>query len=250
MAGVAMNGAAIYVATQNALLGYAMDQTLFYQILGECQGEVEDDQAWSILKYTDKTQVVTPATPLIANSLYLTPFNLPGANGNASPEFVSFIEPKRAIKLIAADGITFRWLSEIPMERREEYKDDDTVFYIDSYNGFLYLCGTVDQQYTIAISYKMSSPEITATTFWVFPKRYHLLLAELVAMKYKDEYDYDVINAQQAMKIERRITKLEHAMHDWDHERQESAREGVDYGMEDGTRDRFYSKVVGDNNSY
>jgi len=243
-----MNGAALYTATGQALLGYQMDQTLFYQILAECQGEMEDERDWMILRTVDKTQTVSPSTALTANSLYLTPFNLPGFNGNASPEFLHFYEPRRAVKLIASDGITFRWLYEIDIARREEYKDDDTRFYIDRLNGQIFLCGTVDQTYTIAIYYIGGTDSITANTTWKFPPRYHLSLALSVAMKFRDEYRYDVVNAAQALKIERRLGVIKKKMADWDAGMQESSREGIDYSQEDGTRDQFYSRVVGDAN--
>lgn len=243
-----LNGAALYAATGKALLNYQMDQTLFYQILGEVKTDIEDERDWAMLRCVASNQTVSPATALTANSLYLTPFNLPGYNGDSNNLFMGFYEPKRALRLVSSDGITFRWLEEIPISRREEYKDDDSKFYIDEATGTFYLCGLVDQQYTIKLYYKGASPDITATTSWLFPARYHLMLAEAVAMKFRDEYDYDVVNAQQADRIERRVEKSKRMMENWDASKQESEREGVDYTMEDAQRDQFYSRVVGDNN--
>lgn len=234
-----MTGAEIYAMTGKLLLGYQMDTTLFYQLLATAQGKRELMRSWIILRAEDSSQTVYPNSGLTANSLYLTPFDLPD-------DFLMFYSPKRSIVLVSPDGITFRWYDQIPAERKHEYKDDDTKFYIDLANQQLFLCGLVDQQYTIHQFYIRRSPTITATTSWVFDVTFQPILAFDVAMEYKLSFDYDIVNAEQGTMIERGAKRIFDAMTEWDGALQESQLEGADYWSEHH-RPTFYSRHVGDN---
>lgn len=234
-----LTGTNLYDMTGKLLLGYQMDQTLFYQLLGSSQMERELERAWVILKSEDATQIANPVSNSIANSLYLTPFNLPS-------DFLNFYSPKRSIVLVNSDGVTFRWYSQIPKERKHEYKDDDSKFYVDLKNNQLFLCGILDRTYTIHQFYIYQSPTVTDITSWVFPAQFHPILAYDVAKKYKDMFDYDVVNAEQARTIEAGAKVLMEQMEKWDASLQESELDGVEYPM-DNQEASFINKSVGNN---
>ena len=234
-----MIGSDLYQMTGKLLLGYQMDQTLFYQLLATMQGKRELMRSWQILRSEDSTQTVYPNSGLTANSLYLTPFNLPD-------DFLTFYSPRRTIVLVSPDGVTFRWYDQITAERKHEYKDDDTKFYIDLANKKLYLCGLVDRQYSIHQFYIRNSPTVTAATSWIFPVQFHPILAFDVAQEYKLSFDYDVVNAEQGNMIARGSERIYNAMTEWDGSFQEQALSGVDYWGE-GNKPTFYSRRVGDN---
>ena len=215
-----------------------MDTTLFYQLLGTAQWQREKQRPWVILRTEDASQSVSPVTNTYANSLYLTPFNL-------ASDFLNFFSPKRSVVLVANDGITFRWYSQIPLERKHEYKDDDTKFYIDMTTSKLYFCGIVDQQYVIHQFYCKSSPTVTANTSWVFPAGVQPILAFDVAQMYKNMFDYDIVNAEQGAMIERGAAALFKQMTEWDDSFQEQQLEGLDYPS-DYNATGFRNKVVGD----
>lgn len=220
---------------------------------------MESAQPWAILQQEEDSQTVAPGiTPLTANSLYLTPFNLPGFNGNTANAFLNYYHPKRGIVLVAQDGITFRWYYQIPMARKMEYKDDDTKFYINLATGQLFLCGTVDQLYTIHQFYVGSSPTVTynnvtptLSTSWVFPTQFAPILALKVAMHYRNVFKWDVISVAQADRISLEIQRILDAMTQWDADMNDSELEGVSYpppGAEQ-TAGGFVSRVVGDSDN-
>ena len=223
------------------LFNYQMNPTLFYQLLQQAQGNIEDVRPWVILRTKRNLGTVSPATSLTANSLYLTPFALPD-------NFSCFYAPKRSIQLLGADGITFRWYEEIPQDRALEYKDDCTKFYVDNSNN-LYLCGIVDQTYSILCFYIGYSTSVTATTSWAFPATYHPMLADEVAKIYKQQYDYDIVTEEAAKRIQANQDRLLSKMENWDDKRQKSQVEGADYPMP-GQSSNFLSRVVGDNDQY
>lgn len=243
MTSLPLTGTDLYNLVTQLLLGFKMDQVIFYQLLGLAQGEVEQERPWMILRGEDETQIANPVNNTIANSLYLTPFNL-------STDFLNFYSPTRAIVLVASDGITFQWYSEIPKERKHEFKDDNSRFYIDYANNKLYLCGTLDRQYTIHQFYVSNSVAIDGATPWIFPAQFHMILAFKVAANYREMFDYDVVNVQQAETINRGADKIFKSMTEWDALLQESAIAGVDYPDVSGSVG-FRSQVVGDNyNNY
>ena len=229
----------LYTMTKQLLLGLAIDDTLFDTLLGLAQGNIETNRPWTILRTEDATHVASPVSNSYANSLYLTPFDL-------GSDFVMWYSPKRSIVLVASDGITFRWYSEVPMERKHEYKDDDSKFYVDYKNSQAFLMGTLDRQYTIHQFYVSGSDTITDTNAWIFPAQFHPILAFMVAKMYRQMFDYDTTNVQQGEMIEKSIQLIQKQMNNWDSSFQESMIEGVDYPMENN-RPGFLAGVVGDN---
>ena len=237
-----LTGSDLYILVSNMLLGYKMDKDLFYQLLGLTKGNREQSRSWNLLKAEDQSQNITPAQNTIGNSLYLTPLVLPA-------DFINFYSPKRSLVLAASDGITFRYYSQIPVERKQEYKDDNTKFYLNLKTSQIFLCGTLDRNYTVHQYYIANSPEIDENTPWIFPARFHPILACDVAQWYRENFDYDVVNVNQADRIANLSRLIFSQMTEWDGSLQEMEMTGVDYQMLDDSN-IFRNGVVGDNNSY
>ena len=230
-----LTGAQLYANTSKLLLGFKMDTDLFYQLLGTAQFNRENMRKWVILRKEDDSQHVSPSS----SSIYLNPLILPA-------DFLSFYSPKRSIILVAPDGITFRYYEQISPSMKYEYKDLCNKFYIDVATNKLYLCGNLDQSYTVHQFYLASSPTVTDATSWLFPPAYHAILAFDVARMYKEMYDYDIVNAMQADKIEKGAAIIYRGMTEWDGSLQEDELEGVDYPNMNG-QSQFQSNIVGDN---
>lgn len=231
-----LTGQNLYDFTSNLLLGYKMDLTTFYWLLNLSKRERELQRPWVQLRTEDSGQNASPTQNTINNSMYLTPLNLP-------TDFCRWYSPNRSIIGVATDGISFKWYKEIPLERKHEYKDDNSKYYINLGSGQIFLCGILDQNYVIHQFYIKNSADITSTTSWVFPGDYAPILAFDVAKKYREMFDYDVVNVQQGEMISNGAKVLFAAMSEWDSALQESQVEGVDYGN-GGENSEFRGNVV------
>ena len=232
-------GAYLYNFTTGLLLSYKMDKTTFYWLLNLAKFNREQSRPWVILRTKDTTQLATPQQNNISNSMYQTPFSLPS-------NFLNWYSPKRSIVGVSLDGNTFRWYQEITLERQAEYKDDNQKFYIDLANKHLFLCGILDQPYTLNQFYIGSSADIAENTSRVFPGQFAPILASDVAKMYREMFDYDIVNVQQGEMIGRSAETIYKMMTEWDGTMQESQLEGVEYGQ-NGEESTFQNKVVGDN---
>lgn len=236
-----MSGQDLYAFTSKLLLGYQMDATIFYWLLNTSKGKVELMRPWVQLRTEDSSQNASPIQNTINNSMYLTPFNLPA-------NFLNWYSPTRSIVLVSSDGLTFRWYKEIPLERKHEYKDDNSKFYINKATRQLFFCGILDQNYSVHQFYIQASPDITAVNSWVFPGNFAPILAFDVAQTYREMFDYDIVNAAQGDKIEKGFNKIFKQMTEWDGNLQESQLEGIDSYQDSGNGAAFNNRVVGDNN--
>jgi hypothetical protein len=221
-----------------SILNYSPDTTFFDSFLSLSQSQRETSRAWMYLRKVDQTQKAYVS----ATSTYLTPLNLPS-------DFRRWYAPKRSIQLVANDGITFRWYVEIPMDRRLEYKDDNTKFYCDYANQKLYLCGIVDQTYTVNQFYQYKPVTLTylANNSWVFPSEYLPILGYDVAARIQLGADYDVVNAAQANANIAFAAQFYNSMAEWDDSLQSGSIEGVEYPS-DNIAPPFYSKVIPSSN--
>jgi hypothetical protein len=236
------NGQNLYDLTSKLLLGYQMDTTTFFWLLNLSKSNREQSRPWVILRKKDTSNIATPQQNTINNSMYLTPFTLPS-------DFLNHYSPNRSLVGVAQDGITFRWYKEIPLERMHEYKDDNSKFYIDLKNKKFFLCGILDQQYTLNEFYIAGSADIDAETEWAFPGQFAPILAYDVAKTYREMFDYDIVNVQQGEMIAKGAAVIEKMMIEWDGGLQESQLEGIDNYQGIGSGSSFNSNIVGDNNN-
>lgn len=142
-----------------SLVGDSLDQTLEIQLANNAKNKLETELQLEILKKLD-----TSNTSVVGGT-YTTPYNLPA----------DFLMPLDKIYV----GSTPR--RQIPMERRELYKDSGLFFYIDFANNKFYLTGTVAVPETITLPYTYATTDITAGTLTsttiVWPARFHSLIA-------------------------------------------------------------------------
>jgi len=235
-----MTGNDLYNMTSKLLLNYQMDKTIFYWLLNLSKGNREQSRPWVILRKEDASNNASPVNNTINNSMYLTPFTLPS-------DFLNHYSPNRSLVGVANDGITFRWYKEIPLERKHEYKDDNSKFYVDLSTKQFFLCGILDQFYVLHEFYIASSPDIADGTSWVFPGQFAPILAFDVAKMYREMFDYDIVNVQQGQMIEAGANTIFKMMTEWDGNLQESQLEGIDNYQGIGGNGDFNNKVVGDN---
>lgn len=227
-----LKGSDLYDLTAKLLLGFRMDNILFYQLLSSAQSNIENYRPWMILRKEDSSLNVYPQ-----GNLYLTPLDLPS-------DFRRFYSSNRSVVLVSPDKSVFRFYKQIPMERRHEYKDDNTKFYVDYANKKLYLCGTLDRAYEVHLFYIKETEPVTEDTSWVFPPEYHPILAYNVAMAYKTGFDYDIVNDAQAKNISGLAQTILKQMEEWDNSLQVESIEGLDY-PDDSSRPTFYSNTIG-----
>ena len=232
-----MTGNDLYQLTES-IMGYAPDQTLFYTLLAMVQGIRENQRPWMILKKEDASNTVNQTS----QSAFLTPFNLPA-------DFRKFYSPKRSVQLVDASNTIFQWYVQVPKDRKFENKDDNTKFYCDftSTPSKIYLCGIVNQLYTMHIYYQYQTPIVTATTSWVFPSEYHPILAYDVAALIKAGIDSDVVNASQAISNNQTSNLIFEQMKSWDDELANTEVEGVEYYDINGERG-FISRTIPNTN--
>ena len=231
-----MNGSDIYTLV-TGIMGYAPDTTLYYTLLNLCQGIRENMRPWMILKKEDTSNQVPPTN----QSAFLTPYSLPA-------DFRKFYSPKRSVQLADASNIVRQWYVQIPKDRKLECKDDNTKFYVDYILNQLFLCGIVNQLYTMHIYYICRSPLITATQAWVFPSEYAPILAYDVCELLKAGIDSDTVNAAQAVANGRTSAIIYSQMAEWDNDLATDSIEGATYGDIGGDASFLSRTVPGTNN--
>ena len=228
-----MLGSDIYQLT-TSIMGYAPDQTLFYTLLGMVQGIRENQRPWTILKKEDASITVNQTS----SSAFLIQHNLPA-------DFRKFYSPKRSIQLVDSSYIIRQWYTQIPKDRKFENKDDNTKFYVDYTTTpySFYLCGIVNQTYTVHIYYQYITPLITATTSWVFPSEYHAILAYDVCTLLKAGIDSDTVNAAQAVYNDATAKLIYNQMAEWDNDLAVDSIEGATYYSVD-REETFISRMI------
>ena len=233
-----MNGSDLYQLV-TSIMGYAPDQTLFQTLLNLVQGIRENQRPWTILKKEDTSNTVSASN----TSQFLVPINMPA-------DFRKFYSPKRSLQLSDPSNTIFQWYTQVTMDRKLENKDDNTKFYVNySTNPItFFLCGTLNQTYTVHLFYIYRSPLITASTAWVFPSEYHAILAYDIAALIKLGIDSDVVNAEQAISNNSTSKVIFDQMAEWDDELAVNAIEGNSYFSID-REDTFISRTIpGTNN--
>lgn len=147
-------------AFAESILDDSINSTLFYTLLEVSKAKVESLRDWMILQKLD--------TSLVARSsdTYLTMKDLPD-------DFSHVIAPG----IIYVDDLESR---PIKMIDRESYRKDFGLYYIDYANRQLAIIGAPAEDKVITLPYIMESAVIDDSTKWIFPGRFHELLAFMV----------------------------------------------------------------------
>ena len=211
-----MTKAELQSLTTEILDGFEMSQSLFDAFLDVAQTTREGERNWVSLRSSDATQ------SLGASNTYTTAHTIPST-------FASWYATSPVV-LTNASGAR-QELQEIPIDKRDQYKNDPNKFYCDYVNNKIYICGTFSEAMTINQYFKKEGTLVSAddANTWIFPDRYHKMLAFDIAVMHKLGIDYDVINNIQANENASIANRLFKQMEEWDNELQLSALNGQEY---------------------
>jgi hypothetical protein len=221
-----MTRAEIYTlltSTSGLLAGIQLDETIFENLLDIAQMQVEGMRPWIFLRSEDTTQTASPS------DTFSTPKTL-------AASFSEWCE-ESPIELIDASNNAF-FLTEVPFSERYKYRTSTGRFCVDYPNSLFYLLGNLTDAYTIKQSFiKLSTLVSSASTAqWIFPARFHKLLALTVAALWRHGVDYDIFNAAMADQQVKQAQQMLDIMTRWD--------SNLQYNMQRG-KDPFNSNTIG-----
>ncbi len=119
---------------------------------------------------------------------------------------------------------------EIPMEQRDENKDDVGMFYINNFENTLAIMGGLSKSYTGTLYFIASSEDIAKATEWIFPKMAHPLLVIEALIIHRGEVDFDEINARMMRNGLGTSDQMNRSLTMWDAQLQTHSRRGAKKG--------------------
>lgn len=178
-----------------------MNSTKALRLFNIAKNVIEELRPWRILAAVDSTKTWTPS------DTYTSMKALPA----------SFRE------LDGRDAITLKSSNDseiiptpIPLKNRESKKDIGGYYYIKHSTNEIAFTGDADQTYTIHIGYIGFSAAIDDTDEWVFPARFHPILAYIAAAMEKGGINYDDVFAQMAPENRAQAQAIMASMIKWD----------------------------------
>lgn len=210
-----MDRSQLYTFVTALLAGIQPDETTFETYLDIAQARIEGLRPWVKLRAVDSTQTLSPS------DTFQTPKTMPADFDRWYAEM--------PVVLVDANGSPL-YLAEIPFYQRFTYQKAGGHFYTDPATNLLYVCGTYSQAQTIHQHYLKTSTLVSAAAgnSWIFPARFHKLLALMVAVFWKKGIDYDIISNVQADSQAGQAAELLDVMTTWDAELQQNAQRGLD----------------------
>lgn len=213
-----MTRAEIYTmltSTNGLLSGILLDETIFENLLDIAQMQYEGMRPWVFLRSEDVTQTASPSDTFTSAKILAS-------------TFARWYE-ESSLQLLDASNNAFN-LYEIPFSQRYIYQKQLGRFCVDYPNNNFYLMGTPTQSYTIKQSF-IKVPTLVssaATASWIFPARFHKILALMVAVMWRKGIDYDIFNAVQADAQAQQALGMYDVMSRWDSELQANMQRGKD----------------------
>ena len=214
-------GSDIYTLTNSINLGYSIDITLFYSLLATIQMKVESKRDWIILRKTDTSESANPSDN------FQTAKTLPS-------DFFFWQSEKSIVLVDSSSPTTYIEYWEVPLANQFEYQTQCYRYFVDYANSHIYLGGVLDRTYTIYKNYIYQPDKITDTTSWVFPAKFHELLAFGVAALNKLGIDFDDINKLSGDDNGKTFLLGLQAMEMWDAKLSTNMLRGVDRRIDDG----------------
>jgi len=156
------------IADFETKVGDTLDSTQEYILLNDVKDMIEQDDTWAILQALDESETANTGDTYQTYHTLPTDFSLPAPGGI----------------FVGTDIIPYR---QIPFEQVIRWKDTTHRYYIDMANNRYALCGVANPGGTIHFYYQKSSPALAAGTApaqgtpWIFPARFHPILAQLMA---------------------------------------------------------------------
>lgn len=194
--------------------GVTIDPTLLEVLVATGKSVLEEERPWMVLRKLDSSKAVTTA------NTWQTAIDL-----STIADFSKFYS-EWPIQLF--DGTNrLQYYTEVPLDRRLQYKDVSNTFVYDENAKILYLNGTLPFNGTLYISYVSSSTHIdlasTSPVWTPFPVRWLPLLGYYAIGIHKGAVDYDSINKLMLPTNQAVMIALKDAMEKWDNEKQLSS---------------------------
>lgn len=203
--------------------GNSIDITLGESLVKVAKSIIEGERDWMPLRKTDTS------ISFLSGSTWQTAYSLAGIT-----DFLRFYGDFPIRIFDGANRID--QYRQVPFEQRLEYKDMNGTFVYDESNNSIYFNGTNNMAGTVYLSYIKDTPAIeldtaidlkTAGTF-VFPDRFHPLLAFYIVGISKGAIDYDDINRSMLPANQATLVSLKNSMVDWDNKKQLISVENTD----------------------
>ena len=201
-------------------LGYTIDETLFYSLLSVVQTKIETKREWNILKKQDVSETA------LTSDTFMTQKSIPA-------DFLFWQSEDPIVLVDNSNSTNFVNYKEIPFAKRFLYQYQVYRFFCDYVNNKLYLAGNVDRTYTIYKNYIYQAPTVTSGTEWVFPAKFHTILAYGVAALHKVGIDFDDINKVSGDSNAETFKQILKLMDVWDSRLTVGQMEGVDRRIND-----------------
>lgn len=186
----------------------SIDSDLLDVLVNSGKAVLEEERPWGVLKKTDSSLSLTTA------NTWQTSKSLSGITD------FSRLHPDALIRLYDSTANTIQYYRQVPLERRLEYKDDNSTFIYDANAGVLYFNGTPPFAGTLYIPYISTSAAIdldSASAVWsLFPSRFLPILGFYAVGVYKGGVDYDSINKLMLPTNAAALGALKKAMETWD----------------------------------
>lgn len=128
-----------------------LDADYLYQLMNDAKNEIEEQRNWEILK--EKVNITATTTPLPSD------FNFDTFLTDGSSKYTKISKEEQNIKNYGSYN-----------------------YYLDIKNDNIVIVNYNDD--TLYLYYQIISPDITATTEWVFPSRCHTILSYKMAQIY------------------------------------------------------------------
>ena len=205
----------LYTLTTSLTSGVAIDTSLFDTFLDVAQMQLEGLRPWVILRTSNVSQSASPA------DTYQTAKTL-------ATDFKEWWDEAPMQLLDVNNNPSYLW--EVPFADRYLYQKTGQKFCVDYPNNVFYLLGNITQNYTILQNY-IKIPTLvssSASATWVFPERFHKILALMVAIFWRKGVDYDIFNQTLAGNQEQQVAAILDIMTRWDSNLQYSMQRGKD----------------------
>ena len=179
-----------------SLIDDSIEEDLFYSLLNAAKDKLEDEREWEILKDWDNSLLWTPG------DTYLTDKNMPATFRSMYGDGVIYL------------GEDSRYYP-VPFKDIYRYRNATNRYAIDYLNNKLRIIGSENQAMTINIPFLVTTADITDTTEWAFPSRYHKILGFRVAAYYTGGVDTDDIYARMSPFHRAAAMELEDGLRRW-----------------------------------
>lgn len=190
-----MVGAILKTMTESMMDGETVGETFFYQILNIVKNRIESSRLWRQLVTEDSSNTTA------SSDTFETYHSLPTDFGH-----------EHEVR-VGTDG---RLYTPVPFEMRHSYRNSAHHYYIDLVNSRFALMGNQVGGETIYFYYGKISADIASGTEWVFPDRFHPVLAFETALYIQSAPEFDEINIKMTPEQGRQAKMLKDELVYWD----------------------------------